>query len=247
MQECCSSYHSDAPALTAVDLVKARISGFTLGLEPFLLKTYHPDSPASLGGQLDLLGRSVKRTISLYKQHGFRVLGVRHAQGDKPQGGWAVLVVMEATKGEFKGTKSAAVEICVKAGWTGDSAGSDDSFNHHHFHQQQPLDRQQQQQRQQRRPKREQGRDNSSNRSTGGSSSSRGRQQGWLFLDESNEMPDAGLEAMVQLLQVCTPFFFKYGSVDKAWQREITGGGVFGWGTGFVIGWLRGGGGRRCF
>lgn len=49
---CCGRWHAGAPALDAESLMRSRYSAFVLGLEAYLLSTWHPDTrPADL--QLD--------------------------------------------------------------------------------------------------------------------------------------------------------------------------------------------------
>lgn len=47
---CCGLYHQGGPAPSAEALMRSRYSAYTLGLEDYLLTTWHPDSrPEQLG------------------------------------------------------------------------------------------------------------------------------------------------------------------------------------------------------
>jgi len=47
--QCCGRYHAGAPAPDAASLMRSRYSAYVLGLAPYLLATWHPDTrPASL-------------------------------------------------------------------------------------------------------------------------------------------------------------------------------------------------------
>jgi SEC-C motif-containing protein len=64
---CCGRWHDGAPAPTAEFLMRSRYSAYVLGLEDYLLSTWHPDArPPSLGLAMQSpkptwLGLSVKR------------------------------------------------------------------------------------------------------------------------------------------------------------------------------------------
>ena len=52
LEACCGRWHTGAPAPDAESLMRSRYSAFVLGLEAYLLSTWHPDTrPADL--QLD--------------------------------------------------------------------------------------------------------------------------------------------------------------------------------------------------
>jgi SEC-C motif-containing protein len=56
---CCGRWHAGTPAPTAEALMRSRYSAYVLGLEDYLLATWHPDTrPASLG----LAGQSPRPT-----------------------------------------------------------------------------------------------------------------------------------------------------------------------------------------
>lgn len=66
-QNCCEPYHLDTPAPTAEALMRSRYAAYTMGLEPYLLITWHPDTrPAALHLDEDRgtqwLGLQVKQT-----------------------------------------------------------------------------------------------------------------------------------------------------------------------------------------
>jgi SEC-C motif-containing protein len=65
-QDCCEPYHQGAPTANAETLMRSRYSAYVLGLEPYLLATWHPDTrPAALKLNEDdatkWLGLSIKR------------------------------------------------------------------------------------------------------------------------------------------------------------------------------------------
>lgn len=48
--ECCGARHTGSPAPTAESLMRSRYSAFVVGDEPYLLRTWHPDTrPARVG------------------------------------------------------------------------------------------------------------------------------------------------------------------------------------------------------
>jgi SEC-C motif-containing protein len=64
---CCQPWHQGQPAPTAEALMRSRYSAYVLGLEDYLLQTWHPDTrPASLDlagdTQTKWLGLEVKRS-----------------------------------------------------------------------------------------------------------------------------------------------------------------------------------------
>lgn len=64
--QCCEVYHAGNPAPTAEALMRSRYSAYALGLEDYLLKTWHPDTrPKTLDlaedGSTKWLGLQVKR------------------------------------------------------------------------------------------------------------------------------------------------------------------------------------------
>ncbi|MHB1083514.1 MAG: YchJ family protein [Thiobacillus sp.] len=71
---CCERLHAGEPALDAESLMRSRYSAFVLGLEDYVLATWHPDTrPAGL--ELDMtprpqwLGLAVKSHIPLDDNH----------------------------------------------------------------------------------------------------------------------------------------------------------------------------------
>lgn len=63
---CCQFYHQGAPAANAEILMRSRYSAYVLGLEQYLLDTWHPETrPSSMNLNEDTamkwLGLSVKR------------------------------------------------------------------------------------------------------------------------------------------------------------------------------------------
>ena len=65
-EDCCGRYHAGTPAPDAEALMRSRYSAYVLGLEPYLLSTWHPTTrPDSLGLTTDpapkWLGLEVKR------------------------------------------------------------------------------------------------------------------------------------------------------------------------------------------
>lgn len=57
LEACCGRWHAGAPAPDAESLMRSRYSAFVLGLEAYLLATWHPDTrPAGL--ELDAPPRS---------------------------------------------------------------------------------------------------------------------------------------------------------------------------------------------
>lgn len=66
---CCQPYHRGMSAPTAEVLMRSRYSAYVLGLEDYLLLTWHPDTrPATLGLTDDAptrwLGLQVKRAVT---------------------------------------------------------------------------------------------------------------------------------------------------------------------------------------
>lgn len=66
-QQCCVLLHVGSPAPNAEALMRARYSAYVLGLEDYLLKTWHPDTrPDALNLSLDMdtkwLGLTVMRS-----------------------------------------------------------------------------------------------------------------------------------------------------------------------------------------
>jgi len=70
--ECCGRFHQGALPQRADELMRSRYSAYVLGLEPYLLDTWHPSTrPAALG---------------LAEQQGVKWLGLsvkRHEQSDE--------------------------------------------------------------------------------------------------------------------------------------------------------------------
>ncbi|HIE90251.1 MAG: YchJ family metal-binding protein [Methylophilaceae bacterium] len=65
-QDCCQPGHQDTPAINAEALMRSRYSAYVLGLEQYLLDTWHPDTrPTSLSlseeSATQWLGLSIKR------------------------------------------------------------------------------------------------------------------------------------------------------------------------------------------
>ncbi len=70
--QCCEIYHAGIPAPTAEALMRSRYTAFTLGLEDYLLNTWHPDTrPHSLNLAEDKaikwLGLQVKHSANVDK------------------------------------------------------------------------------------------------------------------------------------------------------------------------------------
>lgn len=66
---CCQPYHQDIHAPTAEALMRSRYTAYTLGLEDYLLKTWHPDTrPATIGlvdeASTQWLGLQVKQAVT---------------------------------------------------------------------------------------------------------------------------------------------------------------------------------------
>lgn len=58
---CCAPLHHGAPAVTAEALMRSRYSAFALGLAPYLLDTWHPDTrPASVDLDDDTVWRRLQ-------------------------------------------------------------------------------------------------------------------------------------------------------------------------------------------
>lgn len=67
---CCEPAHNGIPVLTAEALMRSRYTAYVLGLEAYLLKTWHPDTrPAALNlgddRQTKWLGLQVKRVENI--------------------------------------------------------------------------------------------------------------------------------------------------------------------------------------
>lgn len=74
LEACCGQFHAGAPAPDAESLMRSRYSAFVLGMEPYLLATWHPDTrPAGL--ELDAtprpqwLGLTVKSHTPVDDEH----------------------------------------------------------------------------------------------------------------------------------------------------------------------------------
>lgn len=67
LERCCGQWHAGEPAPTAEALMRSRYSAYVLGLESYLLSTWHPDTRpealhlASQSPKPTWLGLSVKR------------------------------------------------------------------------------------------------------------------------------------------------------------------------------------------
>jgi SEC-C motif-containing protein len=71
---CCGQYHQGKVAPNAQALMRSRYSAYVLGIEPYLLATWHPDTrPARLDLKEDAptkwLGLEVKRHEALDAEH----------------------------------------------------------------------------------------------------------------------------------------------------------------------------------
>lgn len=74
LAECCGRYHGGEAAPDAETLMRSRYTAYTLGLEPYLLATWHPSTrPESLGlageAQPKWLGLEVKRFMQQDDSH----------------------------------------------------------------------------------------------------------------------------------------------------------------------------------
>ena len=64
--KCCEVFHLGTPAPTAEALMRSRYTAYVLGLEDYLLKTWHPDTrPESL----DLTGEGAIKWLGLQVKH----------------------------------------------------------------------------------------------------------------------------------------------------------------------------------
>ena len=62
-QDCCQSYHQGIPAINAETLMRSRYSAYVLGLEQYLLATWHPDTRPAI---LNLNEESATKWLGLH-------------------------------------------------------------------------------------------------------------------------------------------------------------------------------------
>ena len=88
LADCCGRYHGGTPAPTAEALMRSRYSAYVLGLEDYLLATWHASTrPASLDLTGDTatrwLGLSVKRHEVIDETHAIVEFVARHKIGGR--------------------------------------------------------------------------------------------------------------------------------------------------------------------
>jgi SEC-C motif-containing protein len=87
---CCRPCHSGIAAETAEALMRSRYTAFVLGLEDYLLATWHPDTrPATLDLHLDTstkwLGLAVKRSETISANEALVEFVARYKVGGKAE------------------------------------------------------------------------------------------------------------------------------------------------------------------